>query len=107
MTVRCPIIRDTTTNRDGLYSVVVSYVDHHDRLDPLCYVFSRSLKDNKISRRSYGTTQKRQRNSGASFIAGPNRSNDSMFYTLYCAIPPQQGRSPSKLLNYKVAEGDD
>ena len=107
-TVRCPIIRDTTTNSDGLYSVVVSYADNHDRIDPLCYVFSRSLKDNTISRRTYGTIQKRKLEYGASRIAGPNTSDASMFYTLYCAIPPQQGKSPfSRLLNYKVVEGDD
>ena len=112
-TVRCPIIRDMTTNGNGLRYVSVNYVDQHDRLDPLCFVVSRSLKDNKISNRSYGKSRRIQRNYWRSVIEGPkNSSHDSMFYTLYCAIPPKRGTYPpelvrSRLLNYEVAEGDD
>ena len=105
-TVRCPIIRDTTTNKDGLKSVRISYVDRHDARNPLCFVFSRSLKDNKVSHRIYGKS-KRNKGYGEIVIKGLSKSHDSLLYSLYCAIPPQlRGQPPSKLLNYEVEEGD-
>ena len=108
--VVCPIIRDTTDNRDGLESIRIRYYDNHNRQNIGC----RSDIWRGDSKFVKGQVGKRTRTMGLGeyVINGPTDPpkdrSFSNYYTVSCSIPPKlKGKLPSKLLNFAVTEGDE
>ncbi len=107
VTVDCPIVRDNTTNKDGLKSVVLYYDDQNPYENLKCRVYSRWIWGNTIHQSKSSKTIK---NLGISYayVHGLDSSRGpNTFYTMSCVIPRKvAGRNKFRLLNYKVTEGD-
>ena len=107
VTVLCPIIRDTTTNRNGLSHAVVWFDGHHKAKYFSCKVQSRRRLDNRLDQEVHKTGRINYFGTMTINMRGLGKSHRSTFYTLHCKIPPiLKGSPPSRLLNYSVEEGD-
>lgn len=107
VTVDCPIIRDNTVNKDGLESIILYYDDKNTSYNFFCTAQSRWIWGNTIHKTFNGTPVQ---NYGISYlhILGLDSSRGAnTFYTMRCVIPKKvPGQPSSRLLNYKVTEGD-
>ncbi len=100
VTVDCPIVRDNTTNKDGLKHVQVYYDDQNSFNNFSCTVHSRWKWGNTIHKTTRGTVSK---NFGIGYVYmfGPDSSRGpNTFYTMTCVIPRKvAGKPKSRLLN--------